>query len=190
MHDLLVVEVLEPLQHLFRVVGDGPLVALQRTPLGLQQLLQRSPGNLKITSLIFYLRWVCNSICRRSRLQPINYTYYVQNDIKKTVGINWYKKLIHNPVTNGMSQIWTLFVQYKSWHFNFLLHECFFTKLKKLMLRLRKSIDDELLFLTTKAWEAWMTHDGCEKNVGYVLSRIYGLIRRTINLSECKLEEK
>ena len=46
-HDLLVVEVLEPLQHLLRVVCDGPLVALQGSPLGLQQLLQGTSRDLK-----------------------------------------------------------------------------------------------------------------------------------------------
>ncbi len=46
MHDLLVVQVLQPLQHLLGVEGDHALVALQRAPLGAEERGQRAAGDL------------------------------------------------------------------------------------------------------------------------------------------------
>ncbi len=45
-HDLLVVEVLQPLQHLLGVEGDHALVALQRAPLGAEERGEGAAGDL------------------------------------------------------------------------------------------------------------------------------------------------
>ena len=45
-HNLLVVEVLQPLQHLLGVEGDHPLVPLQRAPLGPEQGGEGAAGDL------------------------------------------------------------------------------------------------------------------------------------------------
>jgi hypothetical protein len=47
MNNFLVVQVFETLQNLFRVIGDGSLVPLQRTPFRTEQSRQGTPGYLE-----------------------------------------------------------------------------------------------------------------------------------------------